>query len=489
MDYDKPRGVRITLALARQPATDQARRIGTLFTNFGGPGGPGAGTLTQIGGKFGTKKVRARFDIVGFDPRGIAESTPLQCYRTSADAQSAIPPIPFPYTRGEEQVWAKKTRAISRNCALRGGAILNHMSTANVARDMDLLRRALGEEEMNFLGYSYGSYVGETYANLFPDRARAIIIDGVIDPISYATGRGDEAETIPTDARQFSEQGAYESLQEFLRLCDDGGPRCAFSGGDPKNRYDALLAELLESGPVRLPDGQGGTIPWSYNDTVALTLSLMYSPSLWPAGAQVFQALSTGNLRRAAVAIQKLQGPPADDSPDGYVQNPLEGFSGVWCLDGQNPDRVSAWAKAARKADEQWPYFGRQWVWSGSICASWPGQDDDRYAGPFDTPTANPVLIINTRYDPATRYQDAVSTAEIMPNSRLLTVEGWGHTTTFGAASRCTDDYVDDYLLIGTVPPEGATCQADVVPFSGPAPAVRPVIPQTPVWFGPLAGR
>ncbi len=495
LDYDEPRGARITLALVRRPADDQADKVGTLFTNFGGPGGPGVSTIKEIGDAFGTPQVRQRFDIVGFDPRGIAESTALQCYETSEDAQAAAPPFPFPYTRAEERVWAKANRDASRSCARRAGPILDHMSTANVARDMDLLRRAVGDEQMSFLGYSYGSYVGETYANLFPDKARAIVIDGVIDPIAYASGRGDEAKTVPTDARQFSEQGAYESLQQFLTLCDRGGPRCAFSGGDPTKRYDALLRRLLRSGPVQLPDGEGGRIPFGYHDAVQASLGALYAPSAWPDLAEFLQALDTGRLARAARILRESQ-PPRPEPATDYVQSDAESFGGVWCLDGANPTSVTAWARAARAADRTWPYFGRPWIWAGSICASWPGQDDDRYAGPFDARTANPVLIVNTRYDPATRYQDAVSTSRIMPRSRLLTVEGWGHTTTFAGGERpntCVDDRVTDYLLTGEVPPRGATCGPAQVPFAAaPAPGgedQRPLLPQQQPWAWAAASR
>ena len=145
------------------------------------------------------------------------------------------------------------------------------MSTANVARDMDLLRRAVGDRKMTYVGYSYGTAIGSTYANMFPDKVRAVVIDGVIDPVSYTTGRGDQARTLPSDARLRSEQGAYDTLQGFLRLCDLGGPNCAFSGGNPKRRYDRLARRLIAE-PAQLPDGQGGTVPFTYNDLVGTTL-------------------------------------------------------------------------------------------------------------------------------------------------------------------------------------------------------------------------
>ena len=468
LDYDRPRGEKITLALTRLPATGPGTRIGSLFLNPGGPGGSGVDFVQGLGTELFSAQVRARFDLIGFDPRGVARSTPLQCFDTTEEALAALAPFPFPVTRPEERVWIQADRTYARACDRRGGAIIDHMSTANVARDMDLLRRAVGDRTMTFVGYSYGSALGSTYANMFPNKVRAVVIDGVIDPVSYTTGRGDQAETLPSDARLRSEQGAYDTLQAFLRLCDRGGPNCAFSAGNPKRRYDRLAARLLEE-PAQLPDGQGGTIPFTYADLVATTLGALYDPSTWPDLAVLLQELD--DLTRpaeAAGALRSLQRRFELRAAPPY-QQVLEGFAGVWCLDPVNPDHVSAWARAARTADRRDPYFGRPWIWFGSICASWPARDTDRYLGPFDRRTANTVLVVGTRNDPATRYQDAVSTARLLARGRLLTVEGSGHTSLF--LSSCADRHVNRYLLTGRVPPAGTVCGVDVVPFSQPPPA------------------
>jgi pimeloyl-ACP methyl ester carboxylesterase len=342
------------------------------------------------------------------------------------------------------------------------------MSTANVARDMDLLRRAVGDRKMTYVGYSYGTAIGSTYANMFPDKVRAVVIDGVIDPVSYTTGRGDQARTLPSDARLRSEQGAYDTLQGLLRLCDLGGPNCAFSGGNPKRRYDRLARRLLAE-PAQLPDDQGGTVPFTYADLVNTTLGALYDPSSWPPFAEFLQELDTlTSPARAAEALRGLRHRLGLRARAPYEQV-LEGFAGVWCLDPINPDHSSAWASAARRADRRDPYFGRPWIWFGSICAPWQGKDSDRYLGPFNRRTANTVLVVGNRNDPATRYQDAVSTAGLLGRGRLLTVAGWGHTSLF--LSSCADAYVSRYLLTGRVSPKGTVCDVDVVPFSQPASA------------------
>jgi pimeloyl-ACP methyl ester carboxylesterase len=184
LDYHRPRGATITLALTRLPATSPGTRIGSLFLNPGGPGGSGVDFVQGLGRELYSAEVRARFDLVGFDPRGVARSTPLQCFDTTEEAVAVLAPFPFPVTRQEERVWIRSDRAYASACARRGGPIMDHMSTANVARDMDLLRRAVGDQKTTFVGYSYGSAIGSTYANMFPDKVRAVVIDGVIDPVS-----------------------------------------------------------------------------------------------------------------------------------------------------------------------------------------------------------------------------------------------------------------------------------------------------------------
>jgi TAP-like protein len=196
---------------------------------------------------------------------------------------------------------------------------------------------------------------------------------------------------------------------------------------------------------------------------------VLYDPSSWPPFAEFLQELDTlTSPTRAAKALRVVRQRLGLQARAPYEQV-LEGFAGVWCLDPINPDHPSAWARAARRADRRDPYFGRPWIWFGSICASWPGHDSDRYLGPFNRRTANTVLVVGNVNDPATRYQDAVSTARLLGRGRLLTVAGSGHTSLF--LSSCADAHVSRYLLTGRVPPKGTVCGVDVVPFAQPAAA------------------
>ena len=269
LDHDRRSGPTIELAVIRLPASDPARRIGSLFLNPGGPGTSGVGMVLDAatdGAASFTAEVTARFDLVGFDPRGIHASTPLRCFETLQDALDTLPPVPFPVTVEEEAAFERADRELNRACQSRGGPIVDHMATADVARDLDLLRAAVGDRQLTYAGYSYGSVLGITYANLFPGRVRALVLDGVVDPIAWATGRGDEARTQPVYNRLGNPAGAQATLDEFFRLCDQAGTAgCAFAG-NAEQRF-AALAQRLRHDPITSPTTSPASPPRSPTPT------------------------------------------------------------------------------------------------------------------------------------------------------------------------------------------------------------------------------
>jgi pimeloyl-ACP methyl ester carboxylesterase len=467
LDYDSPNGATISLALVRLPASDPARRIGSLFLNPGGPGGSGVDFTLFAGPVLYTDEVRARFDLVGFDPRGTNRSTALRCFGNPRQWAPYFTPFAFPSTPSEEQTWITADLYLDSNCAQRGGRIADHMATADVARDLDVLRQAVGDPKLTYAGYSYGTFLGQTYANMFPDNVRAIVIDGVLDPIAWTTGRGDGS-TVPFSTRLRSDAGAQATLGEFFRLCDAGGANCAF-GPDSAARF-AALGDAVKRHPLQItfPDGSTGEL--NYSNLIAVTLGAMYDSSSWESFAQLLADVeATANPRALGVRLQPFWHPTnAYITKRGFPHYPnlVEGFPAVACSDSDNPHSYSAWSAAGAEADAAFGYFGRIWTWASSICAAWPSSDPDRYMGPFTNHTANPVLVIGNRFDPATRYEGAVTAATLLPNSRLLTVHGWGHTSLF--LSGCADATVTRYLVDLTLPSAGTVCEQDHVPFAGP---------------------
>jgi pimeloyl-ACP methyl ester carboxylesterase len=458
LDYDKPAGKQISLTLIKQPATDRAHRIGSLFVNPGGPGGSGVDFVQFVGSELFTAEVRAKFDLVGFDPRGIEQSAPLQCFDTEEQAAAVFAPFPYPNSVPKEKVWIAADRKLDAACAREGGTIMNHMSTANAARDLDRLRQYVGDKGLTYYGASYGSFLGNTYANLFPDKVRSLVIDGVLDPVAWTTGRNAQGRTVPFSTRLHSATGAQATLNEFFRLCDAAGPACGFAP-HAASRY-AQLIRTLKVKPVSIPLPDGSTLKYDESFLIADTLGAMYSSSIWsffgPFLADLEHQASPARLA-AKLSVVRQQARAA-----GYV-NSAEGFPGVACSDTVNPTSYSAWSRAAASSAKSEGLFGPLWTWVSSVCANWPGHDSDRYLGPFNHRTASPVLVVGNKFDPATPYEGAVTAAKLLPNSSLLTVHAWGHTSLF--ASTCADQAIGRYLLTSRTPARGTVCKQDIAPF------------------------
>lgn len=486
LDYDKPNGAKTEVALLRVKATDQKHRIGSLFVNPGGPGGSGT-ELAYSSRDFLSESVTSRFDIVGFDPRGTNFSDNVKCFANpavQAPVLDALTGISFPFTKKEEAKTVAASKTLGKACSTTGKPLSASMSTAEVARDMDVLRRAVGDAKLNYFGFSYGTYLGQVYANMFPDRVRALAIDGVIDPIGWAGTKATAKQ--PSTDRIHSADGATKGLHEILVRCDKaGGQLCAFAPGDPVKNFD-LIANRLKKHPLVIEDPTGGgTSTFSYADLVGYMLSDLYYPD---GSDDIAYALSdliilteppAANATPKKVAVRKASAKDfgkrlaakktatAAGKLGFPYDNSIEAFSSVLCTDGLNPTDASAWPAAAAAADKRAKYFGRLWTWSSAPCASktWTAKDEDAYRGSFTHKTVNPVLIVGDYWDPATNYKSAVKVAGLLPNSRLLSSDSWGHTA-YGT-SECVTGAVDNFLLKVKLPAKGTTCIGDSQPFTG----------------------
>ena len=374
------------------------------------------------------------------------------------------------------------------------------MSTAEVARDMDVLRRMVGDKKLTYLGFSYGTYLGNVYANLFPDRVRAVVIDGVLDPLAWA-GTNENA-GIPQTQRLKSGEGASKALDEVLARCAAAGPEyCLLAGlGDPAHVYAEIVASLKEN-PVVVTDEDGEPAVRDHVRRADL------GPPVRP--------LRAGGLELGGPGPDLRPQPPAPDRrrprpPSGRRSSrgsrpcthrtarrpaPLPGSrtttrsrrSRACCAPtGATRPRAEEWVPASAAADAAAPGFGPLWTWASAPCASstWTVRDEDGYTGPFTRRTAAPVLVVGNYWDPATNYEGAVAAAGLLPRSSLLSSDSWGHTA-YGT-SACVTDAVDAYLLTGQTPAAGTVCTGDVQPFteplgSEPGPQSRGAAPSRPL--------
>ncbi len=469
LDYDDPGGTKIAIALVRLPATDVENRIGSLFLNPGGPGGSGVDFALFFGpfAQFVWGPVANQYDIVGFDPRGIARSTPLRCFANLDEAVLAFPPLPFPMVEEEVALFEASDNYLNDSCRADGTKVLRHMSTANVVHDLDLLRNMVGDEKLNFVGLSYGTYVGQTYANLYPDNVGAVVIDGVLDPIAWANL---DAE-VPFSTALKSDVGAQATLDEFLDQCESAGAgNCAFAP-DAAARLDALL-ERLQEGPILITDPvTGETFPYIYSFLVGDLLGPLYNPFGFSEAAEFLAFLESqaaaevlGEARQAMEEATGLSSEPTARLAhrDRNYPNFVEGFPAVACEDTTNPDGGHAgWFEVGKLATAQNGIFGELWTWASSPCTVWSSFDDDAYKGPYDTSTANPVLVIGNLYDPATRYEGALTANGLLADSALITVDEPGHTSLgiSGCAGFLTGLYLSDPANGSSL--DGAFCPSE----------------------------
>lgn len=465
LDYDDPGGRTAELALAKHPAGSPDARIGTLFVNPGGPGDSAVDSVPWYVDNL-PAAVLERFDVVGIDPRGVGGSTPLRC-RVDQDAAEA-PSVEFPLTRRQEQAQLRYDDHVRRSCATGANPIIDHMTTADTARDMDLIRQAVGDERLTYYGISYGSYLGATYAAMFPDRIRALVVDGVMDPVGYATGHTEDDARKPVTQRWGSGRGSWEALTAAFAECDRvGRQRCPIAGRSTA-KWRRIVGRL-ERGPVKVD----GTV-LRYQDVVITAAGSVrgvatYLPLMRFIEATYDAMFGDPGQRRqadAGAAFARLReqpggGPESAGKGGGTSVAPV--IQGVVCSDSVNPAHPRAWVKAAGSADAEAPWFGRLWSWRSSLCAQWPGTSDDAYRGPFRTETSAPVFLIAHLHDPATPISGARTLNTLLEGSRMLTLDGWGHGAL--GESACVASKAEDYLVSGTLPPPGTVCRQDDQPF------------------------
>jgi pimeloyl-ACP methyl ester carboxylesterase len=457
LDYDAPSdGRTVTLAVIRHAADGPDGRLGTVFFNPGGPGGAGTQFLPAWIDLF-PAEVRQRFDLVSWDPRGVGESTAAQCFDTEEEGIEffANVPSPFPVGRDERRSFMDAYDRFGEVCRQRQGDLLEHFSTADTARDLDLLRERLGEPEMNYIGVSYGTFLGATYANLFPGKVRSLVLDGNVAPSAWTNGGDPRAGLTTTGFRIGSHTGAADAFEWFLRLCALAGPsNCAFAGeslGETRAKWAELLDRTREA-PIPFEGrevGYAGLIH-SVANLLDVVPASDTSPG-WIATAEILQILYTGGNNAPPP-------PPVYGAPESQAA--------VECGDSPNPMQRRRYNRVADIADRAAGVFGAPTVYGDAPCTNWSRQQDT-YTGPWNKRTAQPVLVIGNTHDPSTPYSNAIKMVAELRRARLLTVDGFGHTVLLNP-SKCALDHVADYLVRGALPPVGAVCRQNEQPFEPP---------------------
>ena len=439
LDWENPEAGEIELAVVRQPAlSGQAQ--GSLLTNPGGPGGSGVSFIMDSISYGVGAALQETYDVVGWDPRGVGESTAVRCFDT-AQMDSFLYDIPQA-ARGSEE-WEAELEARAEGfadaCEANSDGILEFITTEQSSRDLDLLRGVLGETELDYLGYSYGTFLGATYAKNFPDRVGSLVLDGAIDP-----------STSGEDVGVTQAVGFESALRAYMQACLDGetGDGCPFTGtvDDAMGDLSALLASV-DANPLK----------WSDDDRLLGADTLMtgiiaalYTEENWPYLTEALAGALEGDPSVAFLLADFYNGRENGE----YADNSTEAFSAYNCMDYPTESEQAIEETEQRIAEEA-PTIAPYWS-GASVCEYWPYEP----TGVREEITAEgtpPILVIGTTGDPATPYEWAEALAGQLDSGVLLTYEGEGHTA-YNGASTCVNDTVEAFLVDDVVPEDGLVC-------------------------------
>ena len=427
---DDPTKGSLDLALTRRPAGDPAQRIGSLVVN---PGGPGASAVDYLQGAWKQipAGVRARFDLVAFDPRGVGRSVPVRC-GTTAELDRFFALDPAPDDAAEQAVLEEVTAQFVAGCQARSGQTLPHVSTADAAADLDAVRAAVGDEALTYLGYSYGTSLGAAYLDRYPTRVRAMVLDGGLDP------------ALTWDQLLEGQSGGFDrALEAFLADCER--TRCAFRkkvSGPLGAAYDRLAAQI-DAAPIR-GDGTREVGPGEFS--LGVGAGLYSKENGWPAIASALADAVGGD----GEVLLKLNDSYLERSPEGYA-NLSEANFAVNCIDRPWPRDSAPYLALAEKVSRTAPRFGPAIALSGLACSTWPAPPTGR-PHPVTGAGAPPVVVIGTTGDPATPFAWSVALADQLESGVLITHRGDGHTIYRSGAPACVREPIDRYLLTATSP-------------------------------------
>ncbi|MEU9186379.1 alpha/beta hydrolase [Streptomyces sp. NPDC048484] len=430
LDWAKPKGETIGLALIRSESSGSSKnRIGSLLFNFGGPGGSGVDYLPPYGPTFA--KLHERYDLVSWDPRGVAASEGVRC-RSDKEIQAAESIDTTPDTSAEETSFLKDAVEFGKGCQKSAGPLMGHVSTTDTARDMDLMRHVLGDRKTHYLGISYGTELGGVYAHLFPKNVGRLVLDAVVDPSAGTVGHAEN-----------QARGFQRALEDYLES----------TGQDPEQGSQKVAALLKRIDAEPLPTASDRDL----TQQLALTgiVNPLYSKSSWPALTGALEAAEDGDGTELLAQADSYN----DRDASGRYGTTTHSQRVISCLDDKERPTSAEAKKRLSEFRKISPVFGDSMGWdTAGWCHDWP------VAGQYETPEvsaagAEPVLVVGNTGDPATPYEGARKMADELGKGVgvLLTWKGAGHGA-YGSGSSCVDSTVDDYLLDGSVPKDGKVC-------------------------------
>lgn len=445
LDYKRPRGKTVELALTRQPASDQAHKIGSVFLahplgmfDFIAEAPPGA--LAAF----------TRFDVIGYDGRGIGRARPALDCHTDRELMKAFGTA----EKLDVPAMVKAADKYGKQCEKAAGDLLPHLSTMTMARDLDLLRQAVGDTKLTYIGISQGTVIGATYASMFPGRVRAMVFDAVVDVPLW----------VNDPMRAFREQTAETEkvLTRFLDACAAHRDTCEFGAGKPRAAFDKLI-KRLDRQPQPSPD-PADPFPVNGDDVRAAALEMSYSPTFWAPFARGLADAERGDyttLRRQA---------RNGFGSGGVINDPVTPSFNLWyanvAADGRFPHKVKDFVRYGLENRQRFPHFGAGF--DLLIPGRWPAEQAEVFRGPFRNPASNPpILMIGGTHDGATPYHWAQRMTEQLGNARLLTFDSDGHGA-LNDGDPCVLIPVFTFLTDGTtLPPAGTVCTQRYEPFGG----------------------
>ncbi|MET8689545.1 alpha/beta hydrolase [Streptomyces sp. NPDC004732] len=442
LDYAKPAAGDIKLAVSRKQATKKKGRLGSLLVNPGGPGGSAVGYLQSYAALGYPAEVRAHYDMVAVDPRGVARSEPVTCLdgkQMDAYTQTDVTPD----DRRETDDLRTSFQTFATGCKERSAKVLPHVSTIEAARDMDVLRAVLGDDKLSYVGASYGTFLGATYAELYPARVGRLVLDGAMDP------------SLPARRMNRDQTAGFETaFRSFAKDCVARGGDCPLGDESPEDAGKRLKAFFGGLDRQPLPIGASGGRRLGEALATTGVIAAMYDEAGWP---QLRDALTSAMKNKDGAGLLALSDGYYERDGDGKYANLMFANAAVNCLDlppaFATPAEVEKGVAAFKEAS---PVFGEGLAWSSLNCAYWPVRATGK-PHRIEAKGAAPILVAGTTRDPATPYPWAKALASQLSSGRLLTYEGDGHTA-YGRGSECIDSTINAYLLKGTVPKDGKRC-------------------------------